>query len=576
MKNLTKPAQPTPAAGISGAERLFWRLVLAGALAITILRLAAPLQIGKDQAQQLEAGSRLAAGLGVTSTSSSLPTVPDITPVPETRPLTTWPPGLSVVIAGFTLCGVPLVVSLKLLCGGVTLAGWLGWANLCGRLLSELPGSRALRAVFFLAAFLLPILYTPLWSGTDIFLWACVPWVILLLARPGASPRPLLSAAVAGVLVGLSFWFRYAGAFLGVAGILILLYQLWPDWKALLTRSAVFGGLAALLAIPVIVFMRSSYVPLSDVYDAGLETGEFQRILSGSYHTIRVIFGMSLPETILARWNWQPVLYATGLFSIGAVLAAPGAAALRMEGRPRKSLVVPMLIVPAALLLFLAAVSRGFYLSVSRYYEPVQLCWIFAALSFLGGNGAAAWGSRLLAAAFAFNLLLVTPLRSVSPAGHAGTVRIVLGYSPSRATGINSTSAPVSFLDPGRLLTVRAATRDKILELYRAHPKALFWTENYPMYVYDGWPDGPTPGAGVRQLPALPALRSAYSSQERKLFVVLEDSSAAELADIEWPGQVVYRNTWEQTTIREVDLAPGQPVLRRRAVPAAALEKEAR
>lgn len=559
MGTLARLADPPSTEGVFNVGRL----LLVGVLAITILRLAAPLQIGKDQAQQIEAGYRLVAGLGITSTNSAQPTVPDITPDPEPHKLTLWPPGLSITIGGLLLCGVPALVTLKLLGASLTLAGWLGWSRLYGKLLPAgfFSASPPMRVIFLLTSFLLPFFYTPLWSGTDIFLWAAVPWTTLLLTPPPDSPRPVLAAVTAGVLVGLSFWFRYAGAFLGLAGILILSYRLWPNWQALLVRSVVFGGVTTLLALPVVIFMRSGYVPLSDVYDAGLETGEVHRILSMTYHTVRLIFGNPLPEMMLARWNWQPALYATGLFSITAILAAPVIAALRMANKSSKSMVVSLLILPAALVLFLSVVSRGFFLGVSRYYEPVQLCWILAVLPFLGESGAAARGAKLLTAAFCISLLFVTPLRSLNASGQAGASRTVLGYTPSRTEGLNSTSAPVSFPEPGRLFTIRSATRDKILELHRAHPDALLWAENYPMYVYDTWRDGPKPGSTLRPLPSLPYLLSAHSSRDRKIFVVLEDAGAADFSTIQWPGQTVYRNSWEKTEIREINLASGQPVL---------------
>lgn len=546
----------------SGAGRHIGRFLLAGALAVLLIRLMAPLQIGKDQAQQLEAGMRFAAGAGITGTSAAKPAGPDITPDPEPRKLTQWPPGLSVTIAGFLRCGIPLLVSLKLLGAGLTLAGWLGWMRWSQPLLAELHLRPPSRTIVFLASFLTPLLYTPLWSGTDIFLWAGVPWVLLLLTRPAGAPRPIAAAAMAGILVGLCFWFRYAGAFLGLVGVLVLLYLLWPDWRALLGRIAAFGGTSTLLALPVLVFMKTDYVPLSDVYDAALDAGETSRILSTTHHTIRLIFGTLLPEAFLARWNWQPAFQAAGMLSLLALLAAPVLAALRMPNSPARTRVVILLILPAALIVFLAAVSRGFFLGVPRYYEPVQLCWVLAALVFLGGRGGAAWGARLIAALFAVHLLGVTPLRALRPEGRESVIRLVAGYVPSRAASLHSTSVPVSFFEPGRLFAVRAATREKIQALYQAHPEALFWAENYPLYIYDGWPGGPQPGAALRPLPPLPYLLKAYSPRDRTIFAVLERTGEADFAAIQWPGQVLYKNTWEQTEIREIHLAAGQPVLR--------------
>ena len=92
---------------------------------------------------------------------------------------------------------------------------------------------------------------------------------------------------------------------------------------------------------------------------------------------------------------------------------------------------------------------------------------------------------------------------------------------------------------------------EKIVELFRQYPNALFLVQVYPMYVYDGLPGGPKPGNQIRRFVEDPDLATAFSSIDRKVFVVLDTYPKKE-QPWKWVRKVVYRNQWEDTLICEI------------------------
>jgi len=548
---------------------LFWarwvpRLLLFSAVLVILARVAAPFQAGMDQAQQLEAAQRLVDGQGITNTSHPRPSGFDIAPDQDAVLLTQWPPGLSIAIAALLGCGLSLVTSLKLLYSVSTALGWLGWAWVCGKVFLEAPAtgsSRVLRAVPLIAATLVPVFYSPQWKGTDVFLWAGVPWVTLLTNRLAGSPGSA-QAAAAGLLAGALFALRYAGAFLPLAAGVIIFWAAMPNWKELLKRYAAFGVSSLLLAVPVLLFMKSGpvYIPLGGMYESGLVSSEIITVARNSYLTSIMIFGSPVPEWVLGRVDWPLIAYAAGVLSVLAILIAP---VLRWNASPREkeSLALPLLILPAVLVVFLIVVSRGFFLGVPRYYEPVQLCWVLVCIILCGSQRAViAWGARGILTVFLAYLCVAMPLRAAIKSQRPNIIRIVLGYSPSKAPNLNSTSAPVSFPSYGLLFSAKEDTRRTIVELFQKHPDALFLVQGYPLYVFDGLPGGPKPGSQVRPFPLESYWTSAFSSIDRRLFVVL-DADEAPAEPRKWVRKVVYRNPWEKTVICEIDIKTGQRAL---------------
>ena len=117
-------------------------------------------------------------------------------------------------------------------------------------------------------ALVTPILFTPRWNGTDIFLWAAVPWILQWLVPP--SNGALINIRkrfdfLAGALSGISgVLFRYQALFLvGYAGVLIALQsRLRP--KELIHRATALGsGLLPFLGIQICLNYFSSNAPVT-------------------------------------------------------------------------------------------------------------------------------------------------------------------------------------------------------------------------------------------------------------------------------------------------------------------------
>ena len=94
--------------------------------------------------------------------------------------------------------------------------------------------------------------------------------------------------------------------------------------------------------------------------------------------------------------------------------------------------------------------------------------------------------------------------------------------------------------------------------------------QGYPLYVFDGLPGGPKPGSQVRPFPVESYWTSAFSSIDRKVFVVL-DADEAPAEPRKWVRKVVYRNPWEKTVICEIDIKAGQRALE--AIPRGSLQQ---
>mgnify|MGYP000284465154 CR=1 FL=1 len=547
---------------------LFWarwvpRLILFSASLVILARLAAPFEVGKDQTYQLEGALRMSAGQGIVSTGNMRPSDPDITPAPVPVPLTQWPPGFSIAIAALVGCGFSLTASLKLLFALAAAAGWSGWAFVCGKLFAAIPAtgsSRILRSVPLIAAALLPIFYTPLWSGTDILLWAGVPWIVPLTNRPAGSPGSYGAAVAAGILICVLFTFRYASAFLGIAAGGIIFCAVQPRWMELLKRYLALGLSSLLLTVPVVLFMRTGTVPLADMYDNRTKTSEIISAAKGAHHAGKLIFAGPFLETMLSRVNWPPLVYAASILAVAVILIAP-VLRWRAGGRGKDDITLALLLLPAALIVFLLVVSRGFYLGVPRYYDPVLLCWVLACVSLSSSRRTAvAWGARAVLAVFLTNLCGVTPLMAAMESHRPRIIRTVLGYTPSKAANLNATSAPVVFPDFGRLYSNKEDTKTRMAALFQQYPEALFLVESYTLYIFDGFPGGPQPGSQIRPFPPERYLASAFSSIDRKVFMVL-DFNEKEPKPREWIGKVVYRNQWENTVISEIQIRAGQRVL---------------
>ncbi len=386
---------------------VFW-LMLGSGVVVVAARSSIAFTIGcYDQAIQTEAAHRLINGLGLTS--QVFATYPaDISQPAIASYLTWWPPGLSLLLAGLLALNIPLVIALKLLYAGITLLGWFGWASVLSQvLLQPLCIGRLNIPVHLLLAIVLPLFYTPIWPGTDVFLWAGVPFILLLIhcyaaperqhgnlvAKPTYKPtsKPTstgLAMAAIGIIVGILYCTRYASIFL-LPTILLWLLQYYRSRLRLVISAYSIVLISCVPFLAAITF----YNRLAAQSASGLPTYIDLDVLKNfAAYAPRLLTSASTLSSLFGLLNVQPYASRLAVFNplIGVVfwiiigflpvlvwrLHYAKSVAKRAYARNETSsgsLLLALASLPICLSLFLAfctlLVSYDF-LSDFRYYIP--------------------------------------------------------------------------------------------------------------------------------------------------------------------------------------------------------------
>ena len=509
--------------------------VLASATLVTIARIAAPFEVGKDQAAQLEAAQRLIDGLGLTTTSNAIPVSPDLSVEPIAPHLTWWPPGLSLIVAGAMLTGAPLWLALRAIYSVATLAGWLGW----GIAASLFFGSGWLRnpsrfACFFCA--LLPVFMTPNWRGTDILLWAGIPFIVLLLMK-SANRRGFALVFAAGLLFGLLCAVRYTSLFIGLAALLILLQVSLPSVKLFIKKATVFYLASLIIIVPVGLYVRlysqsGGYLPGPAIPQAGgwISLGEIARILEGAFVTSNLTLGFPVLEQVLYKAHSSALNYLCGSLSMLIIFSLPVALLwnnLRNRKKVSFDFALSFSLLPPSLTLFLiltSLVTKSEVFGVRRYYEPLALCCVL-----IFYHLAARRSSRPvlrfvpagLFALFALYIFLYLPGIAFFPERRDFLAQTVLSFTPARSPRYPSTSSDISYPSL-EVFSTKEQSRIKLRELHLANPESLFFVDDLSLYTYDRMRgEGPAPGRELRDSVSESFWSRAYSTLPRKVFLVL-------------------------------------------------------
>jgi hypothetical protein len=135
-------------------------------------------------------------------------------------------------------------------------------------------------------------------------------------------------------------------------------------------------------------------------------------------------------------------------------------------------------------------------------------------------------------------------------------VQSVLGYTPTASERNHSTSFNINYLDL-RMYTWKENSRLKILELHQQNPQALFFAQEYPVFVYEPFPTKElVAGANFRKFPGLTFLKEAYTSQALKVFWVVGADMKLDLIPDSNLRPVFY-DPIERTRIFESDFPAG-------------------
>jgi hypothetical protein len=518
--------------------------ILLSAVLVVATRVIAPFEVGRDQSLQLEAAYRLVEGLGLTS-SRYVDQPLDLTLAPQPRWLTSWPPGFSLLIAAPLWLGASLLVSLRVIYAAATLAGWGGWALLASQLLAGPVGggSRGKLLLTYTAAFA-PLFVTPVWHGTDLFLWAGVPWMVLLLTRGAAGRTPLRSPALAGLLVGFLCTIRYASLFLALAASLILLPISLPDWKLYLKRAATFWLSSLVFLVPLTLYLQGCTLhgarPPAMIDPAERDASDsapFYRVLH-LVHTpglISLLSGTDLARTAVTKLDYTPLNRAVGTGSLVLIFLLPLIVSRRRSAvgsRAQHMLALSISLLPAALVLCLTAialVATTNLLGEERYFQPLQLCTplLFGYLmSRPDSPRPVRAAAGMLLVPFVLHVAAYMPAKALRPESRPDAIRTVLGYRWERDTS-SAGSSPRARYPSHQVFSAKENSRAALVQLHARYPHALFLVDNYTPYVYDHFRDGgPAPGIELRPVPE-PSSRfwdRAYTSRPMKLFWVLDRS----------------------------------------------------
>jgi hypothetical protein len=559
---------------LGGGNSKVLGIFLVSAFVITIARVFAPFEVGTDQSVQLEAAQRLVDGLGLTTTNEANHHSFDMSVPPSPGYLVQWPPGLSLIVAGFLFTGFSLLASLKIIYAVLTLIGWLGWAIIASHLLSG-PlrlGTRALNVHYLLAA-LLPIVSTPLWRGTDIFLWGGIPFIVLLLFKSSKSPRSYMTIIFAGLLFGVLCAMRYASAFLALAAALIIFQITYPGIKQFLKRLIVFFLASSIVVLPVIAYTKisspnSSGLPAQLTATSalpGLMSRRIQGMLDGSPVISNLVFGFPLPHQLVSEIDSRPLNYAVGLTCLLVLFCLPF---ILLRNRapnaqsPQEDLALGLSFLPLSLTLFLLAtrlLSNSALFGIRRYYEPLFFCTIFICYEIVSKRTTRRLliaPSIAIIALFTGYTLIFNSLLLFIPERRGQVVQSVLSFTPARSARQHSTSRDIGF-SPGEIYSWKENSRLKVRQLYEAHPEALFIVQEYPSYIYDRFEGGgPVLGRDFIDYPGLNYFKQAYTSRPIKVFWVLASGARHSFirdADM----KLIYDDPIEDTRIYESDLPAG-------------------
>ena len=302
----------------SSERNLFRMPWLWPAVLVTVFRFFHAIDPTYDAGIQLQAARNLLAGHGL-STYAQMGA--DLANGQGLVTLTYFPSGYSLSAAALMAMGLSVATAVKLLAAAATVLGWWGWSRLARPFFKDgMTRSSLWKATAIAIAAITPVLFTPRWGGTDIFLWAIVPWAIVFAveASHDHAPQAWRLDWLTGTLCGFAVLMRYASLFLVVYIACLMLWQSWLRKRMLIRRWLVFGiGL-----LPAFVLQAYVNYVLSNavVTPGGLFDSQQHGLLS------RLWVGVRFLDTANTFWNfWIPGIVARWLLPAG-----PGALMWRL------------------------------------------------------------------------------------------------------------------------------------------------------------------------------------------------------------------------------------------------------
>jgi len=397
-----------------------------------------------------------------------------------------------------------------------------------------------------------------------VFLWAGIPVIVVLLfksVRMSSSKASLSLICLAGFQFGVLYSIRYASLFMGVAAALILMQISLPSLKTMALRFAAFGVSAGVIILPVFLYTKTyseSILPayvnvehaIANIDESALAFSYFLPVIAN------VIFGVPAVEQVIYKINFIVLTFASGLLCLAVIFAVPVSLArnsIANGSKLKDDTALGLSLLPLALVASIT-MANPFFLGVRRYYEPVALCGVLVAYEILHRRGLSILskvGASVVVATFAAYMILYMPGLAFSHERRGHLISSVVGYTPARDQRYQSTSQDLRYPDAGRIFSRKESSRQKLQELYRANPHALFFVEEYAYFIYDGFvAEGLQPGVNVRVYPSVRFWEHAYTSAPVKVFWVVEGKTNLSFVAPD-NLKTVYSDKFETTKILE-------------------------
>ncbi|HEY4281546.1 MAG TPA: hypothetical protein VGM62_00675 [Chthoniobacterales bacterium] len=514
----------------------FVRLWLFPACLVILLRFVHGTNLGYDPTIQLQATQNLLAGHGLTV--YSLQAQPDLAAPNRLEVLTYFPAGYSICAAAIMAVGAGPATTLKILGAIGTILGWWGWARLAYSFMRDgMMRSVAWRYVAAAIALMTPVLTTPLWTGTDIFLWAAVPWTLQLLARAAKSDAGSGGRFdfIAGVITGFAVLLRYQSLFLVGYGGLVIACQSLTKASAFFRRCLMFTvGVAPFLALQLFINHSSS----SGSFNAGGVTVHPDTARLSQYLR-QALISISAANHPLIWWTPRAV---AAFFTQGAknapwlvpltyivLIIIPVAFALRLghrnvsaAARDVRSVSVGLLLV-LPLFLWACAFGGAVYVGVIRYYQPLIPLAVLAAYSFAAirreDDRIAARAGRLIARGYVagFVFMMIFGIALLSLPGERGGARWRQLLGAIKVSHWFSTDPKYMF----------SPARAYVVELLRQHPETILVTNRENWFYAD-------PAIDRSRIHRLEGLNSKYVTGPAHILIFAAEPSPGPDTALYW------------------------------------------
>ena len=518
----------------SSADKLvlFW---LCSAAILSIARALNAADLGYELPTQIQAAQHFLAGKGLTI--YSLAGEDDLAAPAKLSRLPYFPVGYSIYASALIGLGLSLGTIVKLLGAVATIVGWWGWARLSTAFFGDvMDRSRAGRWAVYSIALVSPLLSTPAWQETQLFVWAIIPWAIESLAKGSAedSPRARRFDFLLGVLCGLSFLMRLGGIFLIIYAAFTVVWQSGARVKILAARYGSFAaGVLPLVAVQVLL-THSKAAPAPGIFniDNGL-AGICKRFWEGLF---------VLPAANFAVVWWAPrpllnLLTETGKHSVVLFfLTLIGWGLLpvlvvRQLQRPgltasRDVTVLGAVLFVALPLFLLVWTSIGDYLYVldQRYYLPLVPMFLFIACASAAPVDRDSAGQKWLSKASAgyvaaYVLIAMISVLLLPLPGGAGSARRTKLFGTQQFEHFPSNKVSYGF----------SAARQYVVRLVREKPGTVLVTNEEEWFYAD-------PDLDQARIRRLKELRATHVTGPAHIVVAVHDYCGGPVESLCWYG----------------------------------------